>query len=406
MAAADEPIALDSTYFNNPHDAEAGFRVTTPVQPVIAPNGVRGMLVTRYDDVKALLANPRIRKDSRRATELLKRQLPSTAPSLHPAFRRQAAVMLNTDPPDHTRLRKLVNKVFTARAVARLRPRIVQIVNDLLDDMDRATMPIDLLEAFAVPLSMTVICELLGVPGVDQSKFVTWTRMVQAVEAGSPLGQTATEFNEYLVELIEHKRRNPTEDLLSDLITVSADGSRLSPDELLSMVVMLLVAGNDTTANLIANGMLSLLRTPDQLAALRAEPELLTNTIEELLRHDGSVHIGTFRFTTEEIELNGAVIPADEFVMLSLSSANRDEIRFDEPDDLDIMRRASGHIAFGHGIHYCVGAPLARLEAGIAIEQIVSRFPALRLAVDPEALTWRTSLVIRGLTALPVYVRS
>jgi cytochrome P450 len=309
--------------------------------------------------------------------------------------------MLNTDPPDHTRLRKLVNRAFTARTVSRLRPRIVEITDGLLEELARAGEA-DLLEAFAFPLPITVICELLGIPGADRDRFREWSNVLVSAAGPERIGRASAEMAEFLTDLVAAKRAAPTEDLLSGLVHVCYEGERLGMAELVSMAFLLLVAGHETTVNLIGNGMLALLRHPDQLAALRRDPSLLPNAVEEFLRYEGPVNLATLRFTTEPVALDGVEIPAGEFVLVSLLSANRDGTRFADPDTLDVRRPAGGHLAFGHGIHYCVGAPLARLEAEIAIGRLLERFGDIRLAADPATLSWRDSTLMRGLETLPV----
>ncbi|RSM73035.1 cytochrome P450 [Kibdelosporangium aridum] len=400
MGLMTEPLVLNENFLQNPYAIEAELRSSAPVRQVITPSRLRAWLVTRHEDVKAVLTDPRVRKDSGAATELFKQFLRPESPVLHPTYRALEKHMLNADPPDHTRLRKLVSKAFTTRTVARLQPRIEQIADELLDQM---TGEVDLLDAYALPLPMTVICELLGVPVADRDAFRDWTHVIVASDPRRDLAGASQGISDYLADLIERKRAAPTEDLLSDLISVSDDGTRLTKQELLSMAILLLIAGHDTTVNLIANGTLALLRAPEQLKALKADPSLLPDAVEELLRYEGPLHTGTMRFTVEDVELGGVVIPANEFVLVSLLAANRDDRRFEEPDALDLSRSPGGHVAFGHGIHHCLGAPLARLEGRIAIGKLLDRFPDLRLATDPDTLTWRTSTLMRGLEALPVH---
>ncbi|HVW42746.1 MAG TPA: cytochrome P450 [Amycolatopsis sp.] len=402
MRLLEEPIQLGLDFIQDPHTAYERLRVEAPVRPAIMPRGLRVWLVTGYADAKALLADPRVSKDNARASKLFEMKVPGSG---GPAFASSlASHMLNSDPPDHTRLRKLVNKAFTSRTVSRLRPRIEQIADDLLGKV-AAEGSVDLLESFAFPLPITVISELLGVAREDRDKFRVWSNTIVSAAAPELLQQHSTEMAGYLSALIAAKRADPTQDLLSDLVHVSDEGDRLSEVELISMAFLLLVAGHETTVNLIGNGVLALLRHPDQLAALRADRSLLPGAIEEFLRFEGPVNIATLRFTTEAVRLDDAEIPAGEFVMVSLLAANRDGERFAEPDRLDIARPASGHLAFGHGIHYCVGAPLARLEAEIALGKLLDRFGDIALDGEPAALRWRDSTLMRGLETLPVRVR-
>jgi cytochrome P450 len=397
----DDPVILDEEFVQDPHAFTELLREQTPVRRVQMQRGLHVWLVTRYADAKALMADPRLSKDNRRAQELFEQQLTATGGQRSEFAQSLSAHMLNSDPPDHTRLRKLVNKAFTAGTVSRLRPRIEQITAQLLDDIADAGT-VDLLDSFAFPLPITVICELLGVPGTEQDSFREWSNTIVSAAPPERIQEVSTAMAAYLAALVAAKREEPTEDLLSDLVHASDEGDRLSETELISMAFLLLVAGHETTVNLIGNGVLALLRHPDQLAALRADPALLPGAVEELLRYEGPVNIATLRFTTEPVRVGDVEIPAGAFVMVSLLSANRDGERFADADRLDINRPAGGHLAFGHGIHYCVGAPLARLEGEIALGALLRRFPGLSLAAAPAALRWRDSTLMRGLDSLPV----
>jgi cytochrome P450 len=397
-----EPKPLGDGYFQDPLSVFARMRAESPVTSVITPEGQRAWLITRYEDVRRALADPRLSKDWR------KLRAPGFVPDPSVGF--LMAHMLNADPPDHTRLRRLVQKAFTPGRVAGLRPRIEAITASLLDAMaaTREADPagdgvIDLITEFAFPLPMTVICELLGIPDGDREEFKTWSQVI--------LSSTAT-FDEYraaggamygyFTRLLADKRAAPADDLLSALITARDSGDSLDEPELLAMIFLLLVAGHETTVNLIATGTLALLTHPPELSRLRADPSLLPGAVEELLRYANPLNHATDRYAPEPLEVGGVLIPAGEPVLVVTSSANRDPARFPDPDRLDLGRDASGHVAFGHGIHYCVGAPLARLEGEIAFGALLSRFPGLSLAVDPAALRWRPSSLIHGLETLPV----
>ncbi|WP_116114897.1 cytochrome P450 family protein [Amycolatopsis ruanii] len=403
MRVVDEPIRLDDDIIQDPHALYRALREEGPVRPAIMPRGLRVWMVSGYAEAKALLADPRLSKDANRAQELFQARLTATGGTAGTGepdtlLRHH---MLNTDPPDHTRLRKLVNKAFTARTVARLRPRIEQITDELLDEMatrDRA----DLLDAFAYPLPITVICELLGIPEAERGEFREWSNTLLNSGPQENFHDAARSMAAYLTALVDAKRTAPTQDLLSDLVHVSDEGDQLSPEELVAMAFLLLVAGHETTVNLIGNSVLALLRHPDQLAALRADPSLLPGAIEEFLRFEGPINIATLRFTAEPVPPGEVEIPADEFVLISLVGANRDGARFPDPDRLDVTRPAGGHLAFGHGIHYCVGAPLARLEAEVALGRLLDRFPAIGLDGEPGELRWRESTLVHGLDRLPV----
>jgi cytochrome P450 len=394
-----EPRPLGDGYFQDPLSIFARMREESPVTSVITPEGQRAWLITRYEDVRSALADARLAKDWR------KLRGPGFAPDPTVGF--LMAHMLNADPPDHTRLRRLVQKAFTPGRVAGLRPRIEAITASLLDAMAAAGDPddgvVDLITAFAFPLPMTVICELLGIPDGDREEFKTWSQVI--------LSSTAT-FDEfraaggamyaYFTSLLADKRAAPADDLLSALITARDSGDSLDEPELLAMMFLLLVAGHETTVNLIATGTLALLTHPSEFSRLRSDPSLLPGAVEELLRYANPLNHATDRYAPEPLEVGGVTIPAGEPVLVVTSSANRDPGRFPDPDRLDLGRDTSGHVAFGHGIHYCVGAPLARLEGEIAFGSLLSRFPRLSLAVEESQLRWRPSSLIHGLETLPV----
>jgi cytochrome P450 len=382
---------LGADYFSDPYSVHARLRERHPVVRVVMPGGTPAWLVTGYAPARAALTDPRLLK-------LPKGWRPEPE-SMDAALELH---MLNSDPPDHERLRKLVNKAFTARRVEQLRPRITAITADLLDDMS-TQQEVDLLSAFAFPLPVTVICELLGVPVADRDQFRAWSATIVSETVAPEVFQAhAIAMISYFRNLFAARRREPADDLLSALISVRDDTDRLSENELLSMAWLLLVAGHETTVNLIAGGMLALLLNPGELARLRADPALLGGAVEELLRYVSPVNDATFRFTGEPMEIDGVPIGPGEVVLVSLSGANRDPSRYAHPEGLDIGRDSGGHLAFGHGIHYCVGAPLARLEAEIAFGMLLDRFGSMTLAVPPDALRWRPSSLIHGLESLPV----
>ena len=373
-------------------------REQAPVTPVTMPAGGRTWLVTRYAEVRAALADPRLHKEW--ATKLQ----PSDS-SADPVFGYLSVHLLNMDPPGHTRLRKLVTKAFTARRVAALRPRIEAITSSLLDEMTRADH-VDLIESFAFPLPITVICELVGVPAADRDRFQAWSHtVVSSVVSPEEFRDAAAGMYHYFTGLLAAKRRSPADDLVSALITARDDEDSLDERELIAMLFLLLIAGHETTTNLIASGTLALLTHPAELARLRASPALLPAAVEELLRYSNPLNHTTERFTLEPVSIGGVTIPAREWVLCVTSSANRDPARFSDPDRLDLGRDASGQLAFGHGIHYCLGAPLARLEGEIAFGALLARFPALSLAVPASSLRWRPSSLIHGLESLPVRLR-
>ncbi|WP_216893316.1 cytochrome P450 family protein [Nocardia alni] len=396
-------IDLNGRFFTDPNELYERLRRESPVVRVTMPTGLTAWLVTRYEDVRPALNDPRLSKHAARYVEILDRQsIPRDGGRLGDSM---AGHMLNTDPPDHTRLRKLVNHAFTPRAVARMRPRIEEIAHRLADSMARegaGGASVDLIDEFAFPLPMTVICELLGVPEDARDDFRAWSNTLLAVSPQHERIAAAAAVREFLARLVQDKAENPGDDMLSAIVQASEDGESLSLGEAMSTASLLLVAGHETTVNLIGNGVLALLRHPDQLAALRADPSLAPGAVEEILRFDGPVNLATLRYTTEPVEFAGTTIPADEVVLVSLVSANRDPDRYHEPAELDITRDTTGHVAFGHGIHHCLGAPLARLEGEIALHTLVQRFPDLALAEEPERLIWRESTLIHGVARLPV----
>jgi len=401
MPGTTTPVSLDGDVIQDPYTFYRQLREEAPVREARLPRGLKVWVVTRYADAREALANPALHKDMRQAHDLIARN--STSGGGGGFGPELAAHMLNSDPPDHTRLRKLVAAAFTMRRVEQLRPRVEEITEDLLAKLsDQA----DLVADFAFPLPVTVICELLGIPHADRDDFSGWTRTLLSAADTTTIADAGRAMAVYLQELIAAKRANPADDMLSALTnTRDEDGDSLTETELVSMAFLLLVAGHETTVNLIGNGTLALLRHPDQLAALCADPGLLPGAVEEFLRYDGPLSHATMRYTVEPVEVGGVTIPAEEFVLVALGSANRDEDRFADGEELDITRGASGHLAFGHGIHFCLGAPLARLEGQIAIGRLLDRFPNLTLAADLDDLRWRNSSLMRGLESLPVRLR-
>jgi cytochrome P450 len=377
--------------------AYAELVATAPVHRIVLPIGAPAWLITGYDEARQVLHDPRLVKSEAAQINLIPELLP---PEVCAAMGHH---MLNSNPPDHSRLRRLVSAAFTRRRVEQLAPRIQQITDELLDAMATAKQ-VDLIDAFAYPLPLTVICELLGVPADRRTEFHHWSSVVVAgVLAGPDVFVAAsTAMMSYLRNLIDAKRTAPADDLLSALVTVRDGADRLSEDELTSMAFLLLFAGHETTVNLIGNGIRALLTHPEQLALLRSEPHRLPDAVEELLRFDGPLQVATFRLTTEPMEIGGVTVPAGAIVIAGLFAANRHPACTAQPDVLDITRTDNPHLAFGHGIHHCLGAPLARLEGRIALGTLLTRFPRLRLAVPAEQLTWRPSVLMNGLTTLPV----
>ncbi|MFF1355660.1 cytochrome P450 [Streptomyces sp. NPDC058297] len=397
-----QPVLLpyaDPAFVADPFPLYRQLREEGPVRRAVIVGGLEAWLVTRYDDGLSALSDPRLSSDIRDASDpRLMQRLPSTERES------MLRTMLRSDPPDHTRLRRLVSKAFTARRVAELRPRIQAVTDRLLD----AVTPVgraDLVEDFALPLPVTVISELLGVPTTDRYDFQRWTddMILRGPEPPDPAVVDAAwqQMRSYLTKLLETKRAQPRDDLLSALITARDEQQQLDEDELIAMSFLLLVAGYITTVNLIGGGIAALLAHPDQLRMLRDDPALLPDAIEEFLRYDGPVNPGIARFAREDVAIAGVAIPRGATVLIATAIADRDPAQFPGPDRLDVTRRDNAHLAFGHGIHYCLGAPLARLEGQVAIGTALRRLPGLTLAVPPGELRWRPG-GLRGPVHLPV----
>ncbi|MGH9443463.1 MAG: cytochrome P450 family protein [Thermoanaerobaculia bacterium] len=383
----------------DPFPTFARLRREEPVCRVPVPGWKRAWLVTRYDDVAGLLKDDRFAKDPLRAVSGTKEKQPWIPRFLRPLARN----MLDVDPPDHTRLRAIVQKAFTPKFVDALEPRIRSLTEELLD---RVRPSMDLIDAYALPLPATVIAEMLGIPASDRHRFHRWSQRIVSLTpspagllAGTP---AAIAFLRYIRRLAAQRRAAPGDDLLSALVAAEEEGDRLTADELVAMVFLLLIAGHETTVNLIGNGVLALLEQRTEWERLRADPGLFPSAVEELLRFGSPLLTATERYARVDVAVAGTTIPRGSLVYAALASANRDEGQFPSPDVLDVGRNPNRHLAFGFGVHYCLGAPLARLEGRIAIEALIRRFPALRLAVPHSRLRWRRGLVLRGLVSLPV----
>jgi cytochrome P450 len=380
----------------------AAVRDDEGVRRVTTSFGVPAYLVARHDDVRAVLAdNARFSNAGRGAFDA------PGAPPMSDAERERmrAGNLLAFDPPEHTRLRRMLTPEFTVRRMRRLEPRIVEIVDDHLDAMAKAGPPADLVADFALPIPSLVICELLGVPYADRVSFQE--RTSRQLDISLPMDdrlELAREGREYMADLVARAQATPRDDMLGMLVRDHGRGSGgdLSTDELIGIAELLLIAGHETTSNMLGLGTLALLRHPDQLALVRDDPAAVGHSIEELLRFLGIVHSGIPRTTTEDVEVGGVAIPADSLVILALAAANRDPRFLAGGDRLDVTRDAGGHLAFGHGVHHCLGAPLARMEMRIAFPALLRRFPRLALAVPFEEVGFRAFHFIYGLQALPV----
>jgi cytochrome P450 len=394
------PALFSDAYWKNPYPTYDFLRAEQPVCETSLPEGGSVWLVTRYDDVKAAFLDPRLSKDYRWT---LSPQERAAAPL---AGNSEGAMMIMTDPPDHSRLRKLVVKAFTVRRINDLRPGVEAIAERLLDELPTHVVDgeVDLIDHYAVSLPVEVICELLGVPTADRQSFSAWSATMVDDNADADKHAAGMALGGYLSELIERKRVEPDGALLSALIEVSDSGDRLSPGELVAMAMLLLIAGHETTANLVGNGMLGLLTHPEQRDRLLADPSLLPAAIEEFLRWDSPVHNAPVRFASEDVPIGDAVIPAGAVVILSTGSANRDGDKFADASRLDPDRDTGGHLAFGHGLHFCLGASLARMEGQVAIGALLRRFPGISLAVPAQDLLHRRSTIVHGLRELPVHL--
>ena len=370
-------------------------RENEPLSRVKTPYGDEAWLLVRYDDVRTALGDARFS---------LAEAVTRDAPRQHP--QKVGSILTDLDPPEHTRLRRLVAKAFTERRVAGLREKAEQTTTRLLDDMAKAGPRADLLTSFAEPLPGLMICELLGVPYADRDAFREWVAAFMSVTAltneqrQERLGRLA----EYLATQVAQRRQTPSDDLLGALVSARDEEDRLTEDELIQLTLLILAAGYESTASQIVNFTYTLLNHPDQLALLRARPDLMPGAIEELMRWVPLlVTADTLpRYALADVELSTGTVAAGEPVLLAKHAANRDPRRYPDPDRLDVTRNAQGHLGFGHGAHHCLGASLARMDLRIAMAALLDRFPSLRLAVPAEELEWKTGMAVRGPVALPV----
>jgi cytochrome P450 len=390
----------------NPYPIYARMRREQPLYRFISPNTrAPAWLATRYDDCVSLLRDERLFKDDTRLTPALRERYAAQIGSDDSVNRH----LLRMDAPDHARVRALVQKAFSSQIVDALRPRIQEIVDELLAGVERAG-GMDLIADFAVPLPVTVIAEMLGIPRDDRPRFRHWSQILVTTpntqegiaHKRAALGAFAT----YLRELVAARRGDPQTDLVSALLAAREQASegeqRLDERELLSTLFLLLIAGHETTVNLIGNGMLALLTHPEQRRRLAEDPSLVPSAIEEMLRFDGPVDFTTIRWSAAEIEIRDTRIPPGEIVLMSLLAANRDPEHFPAPDTFDVGRTPNRHIAFGFGSHYCLGAHLARMEGALAVSALLERLPDLALATGVDTLSWTPGVVVHGLAALPV----
>ncbi|MFF8370301.1 cytochrome P450 [Streptomyces lydicus] len=384
-----------------PFDPPADYRrlrEQDPVSRLAFPDGKAGWLLTRHGDVRAFLADDRFSSDRAQAS------MPVRGVAIRPVEPEERAGMLITmDPPEHTRYRRMLTRYFTVRRMRALAPRIEQIVSDHLDAMERDGPPVDLVPAFALPIPSLVICELLGVPYADRDDFQGWTSTLLRLDVAEADALAARfALLDYMHALVVAKRARPDDALLSELITREDAEEALTDEELAGIGRLLLVAGHETTANMLALGTYTLLSHPGARDVLREHPEGVPRAVEELLRYLTIVQFGLVRVAKEDVEIGGRRIRAGETVVASLAAANRDPGQFDRPDALDLTREPSQHVAFGHGVHQCLGQQLARVEMEVAFPALFRRFPALRLAVPPAHIPLRDDMLIYGVHALPL----
>ncbi|EJR54878.1 hypothetical protein IIM_01818 [Bacillus cereus VD107] len=398
----EDGINLASAQFKE--DAYEIYKESRKVQPILFVNKVeigKEWLITRYEDALPLLKDNRLKKDPANvfSQNRMKMYL-SLDNSDH-----LTTHMLNSDPPNHNRLRSLVQKAFTPKMITQLEGRIQEIADDLINDVQQKGT-LNLVDDYAFPLPINVISEMLGIPKEDQAKFRIWSHAVIASpvtpEEIKDAEKQLSEFITYLQYLVDVKRQDPQEDLVSALILSESDGHKLSAPELYSMIMLLIVAGHETTVNLITNTVLALLENPDQLQLLKENPKLIVSAIEEGLRYYSPVEITTARWAAEPFQIHGQTIQKGDMVIIALASANRDETVFENPEVFDITRENNRHIAFGHGSHFCLGAPLARLEAKIAISTLLKRMPGLQISGNREEIKWQGNYLMRSLEELPL----
>ena len=398
---------LPKDFMAHPYEILERLRAAGPAHPVIFPHGAKVWLVTGYDEVRQLLTDPRVSKDGSRANHLFARHsgmITDEDETGSIGVNDELTMhMLNSDPPRHTRLRSLANQGLTPKRMEASRPRLEQVADELLDALDDGRPVVDLIAGFTQPMTITTICDVLGVPTEDKPLFHQWAaELVGAGHDPEVVEAASNSVIAYAQASIEDKRANPGEDMLSMLVHGKDGGDRLTQDELVSMFFLIIMAGHVTSMNTLTNLIHSLLTHPAELARLRADMSLLPSAIDELIRFDSGVAVGTFRFTKEEITLGEVTIPAGEILALSLNSAHRDTTKFPDADRLDVTRCPKNHLGFGHGTHYCIGAPLARIQLEVALTKLLTRFGDLTLAADPESLDWEHGALMRGLVTLPV----
>jgi cytochrome P450 len=389
-------MPFDADYIRDPYRAMARLREDGAVHQVTTPDGNTLWLVTRYQEARDAFADPRLSLDKRNSS------------GGYAGFGLPGALdrnLLNMDPPDHTRIRRLVGQAFTARRVEQLSPAIERMADELLDQLDDHDDSADLMARYAFPLPVAVICDLLGVPAESRPDFRRWTDVLVAPEAGADPRKAMGEMLAYLIGLLGAKRADPGDDLISALIRARDGDDRLDENELISLVFLLLWAGYETTVDLIGNGLRLILSDPEVRDGLLTGRQAVSDVVEEILRFDSPAILGIRRFATEDLEMGEKIIPAGSTVMVAVAAANHDPARFESPDNFMPGSGDHNHLSFGYGIHHCLGAPLARMEGRIAINAALHRYPAMQLGVPATDLQWRPSIRSHGLRSLPVLLK-
>lgn len=399
MSNSETVVDVDADFLAGRHSTYQRLRDTAPVHKIRMPNGLCGWLVTGYEACRAILTDPRLHKSVDGISVRMQDQI---GVPMSPQMRDTSSHMLNSDPPDHSRLRRLVGESFKPRKISALTTKIEKIAAELIDDMGGKEV-VDLVTDYAIPLPLRTICELLGVPYSDRDRFREWVEQMHSVNSSPQERASGTEsMRNYLSELVDVKRKNPGEDTLSELAAAHNSADKLTHAELVSMAHLLLVAGHETTAGLLGNALRILLQENELKVKILTDSTQLAGLIEEFLRFDGPIEFSTTRYTVQPVEVGRVTIPADAFVWVALGGANRDPAKFDDADRFRIRNSGEAHLAFGHGAHYCLGAPLARLEAEIALTAFIRRYPEASL-VENEVLTFHGGgLMPSGLDSLPV----
>jgi cytochrome P450 len=398
----------DLSFIANPELTFQKLRDSAPIQQIVLDDGFPIWLISTFDDVTMVLRDPRFIKSPDNLRKNNTEPTKGKTRRATPAHILRRWHMLANDPPQHTRLRGFAQKAFTPKIIANLRPRIQHIANELINLILKKNTEIDFINDFAYQLPIIVIAELLGLPDEDREKLRNWSDIlieVQVTEKNKQsIDENSQEFIDYLKNVFSLRRKNPGNDLISAFLKLEAEDSHMTEDELYATIFLLIIAGHETTVNLISNGMHALLSHPDQLELLKNNPELIHSAVEEMLRYNGPVLTSTMRLAAEDITINEITIKKGEGVLVLLSSANQDETKFDNSLQFDITRKTNKHVGFGYGIHFCIGAPLARLECEIAINTVLNRLPNLKLDPKSNSYEWRASTIIRALKKFPVNI--